>query len=57
MRINTRVVLDMATGAVLERTGFDYCGPVARCDRSIQNAGHADLTSREHGGRPASGAT
>ena len=38
VRINTRVVLDMATGAVLERTGFDYCGPVARCDRSVQNA-------------------
>ena len=36
--MNTRVVLDMATGAVLERTGFDYCGPVARCDRSVQNA-------------------
>lgn len=38
VRINTRVVLDMATGAVLERTGFDYCGPVARCDRSVKNA-------------------
>ncbi len=38
VRINTRVVLDMATGAVLERTMFDYCGPVARCDRSVKNA-------------------
>lgn len=38
MWVNTRVVLDMATGAVLERTGFDYCGPVALCDRSVQNA-------------------
>ena len=49
MRINTRVVLDMATGAVLERTGFDYCGPVARCDRSVQNQDTSNLTNLSTG--------
>jgi hypothetical protein len=37
-RISTRVVVDMETGAVLERESLQYCGPVALCDRSVQNA-------------------
>ncbi len=49
MWVNMRVVLDMATGAVLERTRFDYCGPVARCDRSIQNQDTSNLTSLSTG--------
>jgi len=31
MRIHTRVVIDMASGAVLEEEGYDYDGPVAEC--------------------------
>lgn len=31
MRIYTHIVLDMATGAVLESAGFEYNGPVALC--------------------------
>lgn len=31
MRVYTRIVIDMASGAVLEAEGFDYDGPVALC--------------------------
>lgn len=31
MRINTRVVIDIETGAILERQGYEYDGPVALC--------------------------
>lgn len=36
MWINTRVVIDIETGKVLEREGFEYEGPLELCDRSIQ---------------------
>src|SRR6476646_5854958 len=31
MRIFTKIVLDIATGAVIERESFEYSGPVAEC--------------------------
>jgi hypothetical protein len=31
MKIYTRLVLDMATSAVLEETSFEYSGPIAEC--------------------------
>ncbi|MDO9083720.1 MAG: hypothetical protein Q7U56_10600 [Humidesulfovibrio sp.] len=31
MRVYTRIIIDMASGAVLEAEGFDYDGPVALC--------------------------
>ena len=31
MRISTRVVIDIETGAVLAWEGFNYCGPVEEC--------------------------
>jgi hypothetical protein len=31
MFINTKIVIDMETGAVVERDGYEYCGEVAEC--------------------------
>lgn len=46
MRIHTRVVVDMASGAVLEDCWYEYAGPVARCDRSAQKqAANAETTA------------
>ncbi len=33
MRINTKIVMDMASGEILERESFEYDGSVALCDR------------------------
>jgi len=32
VRVNTKVVWDIATGRVLERDSYEYAGPVERCD-------------------------
>jgi hypothetical protein len=32
MRVNTKIVVDIETGTVLERESFNYHGPVERCD-------------------------
>ncbi len=45
MWVNTRIVLDMETGAVLEREGYEYRGPVALCDRSLQNQAQTNATN------------
>lgn len=37
MRIHTKIVLDMATGAIEHEEGFEYHGPIALCDRSVQS--------------------
>ena len=43
MRVNTKTVIDIASGAILESEGFDYDGPVALCDRGAA-AGAATAT-------------
>lgn len=35
MRINKKVVIDIASGRVIEREAYDYKGPLARCDFGI----------------------
>lgn len=41
VKIYTRVVCDIETGAVLEAEGYEYSGPVALCDRSITSQANA----------------
>jgi hypothetical protein len=48
MRIHSRTVLDIETGAVLSDEVFEYSGPVALCDRSI--AGQAGNNASAAGG-------
>lgn len=38
MKIHTRTVFDIATGEILADESFEYSGPVALCDRSVQGA-------------------
>lgn len=54
MWINTKVVIDIETGRVLEREGFEYEGPLELCDRSVQgkakeNAGQANAVGVQAG--------
>lgn len=54
MWINTKVVIDIETGKILEREGFEYEGPLELCDRSIQgqaktNAANANTTGSQFG--------
>lgn len=56
MRVHTRTVFDMETGAMLEDASYEYCGPVAWCDRSIQQqaqqgATGAGATASQYGGK------
>jgi hypothetical protein len=36
MRVNTRVVMDIATDRVIERESFDYAGQVEQCGRALE---------------------
>ncbi len=36
MKIYTRIVLDLETGAILEQESYDYDGPIDRLDRALQ---------------------
>lgn len=38
MRIHTKIVLDIETGQVVEDQWYEYRGPLALCDRSMQRA-------------------
>lgn len=49
MRVNTRIVIDIETGAVERRESFWYRGPVERCDRSTQAQGAADSSAVSKG--------
>ena len=58
MRITTRMTIDMLTGKVLEHEFYEYDGPVALCDRSLQqsaqnNATAAGATAAGYGGAAA----
>lgn len=37
MRIYTRIIIDMNSGEIIRREGYEYSGPIASCDRSLMN--------------------
>src|SRR5690349_16731195 len=54
MKIHTHTIWDIETGAVLSDEVFEYTGPVAFCDRSLndmakQNARTAQSTAGNYG--------
>lgn len=63
MKITTKITWDMLTGKVLEHEFYEYDGPVALCDRKLQqqatnNANTAGVTAAGYGSTAAAeGAT
>ncbi len=59
MKISTKVVWDMETGAELERESYEYEGPLALCDRSLQStaqgAASTDTATAASYGKSATG--
>ena len=44
MRVNTKIVIDIATNKVLERESLEYVGPIARCCGGGGGGGDAGMT-------------
>ena len=49
MRVHRHTVLDIETGRVLADDAYEYCGPVALCDRSLVNTAKAGAANAAQG--------